>query len=479
MAVVDRKRKGFTTYYSVVPWHGKQHWKNCGHDRREAERIDRERVKAVKAGTFHPDAGEASTFTLLQWFESWFKARDVKSKADEERWIRRHVLSRPRFAKLELQEATPPDFDDLARELKMQPRSDDDRRPLSDKSISNIMGVLHVMFEDAQRAKHCRGNPVNLKRKTLNRDPVVAKEAYTPAEVAVLIRHASIPEDVRVLNALAFLTGMREGEVCGRRWRDLDDGVEPLWSLDVGTQYGGAPLKTGRPRVVPVHPELAEILRTWATGGFQLLTTRMPTPDDFIVPLVTPRAKTPHHTRSTYYKAFIRACKAAGVRPRSLHSTRHTFISMARRGGALKDRVEKITHNAKGDMVDRYTHVDWQPLCEAVLKIRLDVDAHQGPHLPPGKPGKRRGPALLGTTPPNRELPSSNVVEQGSIPGASTRFEHKTSGLRNSVNFGVNENAGIGGVAEPLRGRAIVAGWAPSSPSRRRPAEVFAQGAAR
>jgi hypothetical protein len=45
---------------------------------------------------------------------------------------------------------------------------------------------------------------------------------------------------------------------------------------------------------------------------------------------------------------------------------------LARRGGARKDVLERITHNASGDIIDRYTTFDWLPLCEAVscLKIR-------------------------------------------------------------------------------------------------------------
>jgi hypothetical protein len=44
---------------------------------------------------------------------------------------------------------------------------------------------------------------------------------------------------------------------------------------------------------------------------------------------------------------------------------------MCRRGGARKDVLEKVTHNAQGDVVDAYTHWDWTPLCEAVLCLQM------------------------------------------------------------------------------------------------------------
>jgi hypothetical protein len=55
----------------------------------------------------------------------------------------------------------------------------------------------------------------------------------------------------------------------------------------------------------------------------------------------------------------------------TLHATRHTFITLARRGGARAEVVEQISHNARGTIVDHYTHWDWEPLCEAVLALQL------------------------------------------------------------------------------------------------------------
>ncbi len=161
---------------------------------------------------------------------------------------------------------------------------------------------------------------------------------------------------------LRLLALMREGEVCGRRWRDLDKGTRPLWCLTVDSQYDGAPLKTDRPRVVPVHPALIEMLDMWWSDGYQLLFKHRPTGDDFIIPS---RGGEPH-TKSSAYKMWRRLLLVAGVTNRSLHSTRHTFISLCRRGGARKDVLERITHNAVGDIVDGYTLWDWKPLCEAV-----------------------------------------------------------------------------------------------------------------
>jgi hypothetical protein len=144
------------------------------------------------------------------------------------------------------------------------------------------------------------------------------------------------------------------------------------------------------------------MLTTWASEGFELWVGRKPTPDDLIVPDVK-AGKAKSFTRSTALKAFVAYAEAAGVRPRTMHSTRHTFISLCRRGGARKDVLEQITHNARGDIIDRYTHLDWQPLCEAVLCLTLD--AHQELHRSSGNGGNSWGLAL----------PSPNAESAGII----------------------------------------------------------------
>jgi len=122
-------------------------------------------------------------------------------------------------------------------------------------------------------------------------------------------------------------------------------------------------------------------LEEWALGGFVDLMGRIPQPEDYIVPHVSRRNHRGHHTRSTYYKAFIRGCEAAGIRARSLHSMRHTMVTMARRGGANKFELSKVTHNAAGDIIDRYTHAEWDGLCEAVLCIGQLFGARPSPRL--------------------------------------------------------------------------------------------------
>ena len=94
------------------------------------------------------------------------------------------------------------------------------------------------------------------------------------------------------------------------------------------------------------------MLEWWWSQGWEMVYCRRPTPEDWIVPNLYHRDR--NHTKSSGYKLWRKACEEAGVVNRSLHSTRHTFITFARRGSPREDIVEAITHNskAKGSTLD-------------------------------------------------------------------------------------------------------------------------------
>ena len=52
---------------------------------------------------------------------------------------------------------------------------------------------------------------------------------------------------------------------------------------------------------------------------------------------------------------------------------RRTFITHARSGGARPDVLKWATHGPSGDIIDIYTSMPWEPLCEAVSCLKLDL----------------------------------------------------------------------------------------------------------
>jgi integrase len=362
MAVRSKKlADGGLVWWITFQWKGKPYWIRSGTDEREARRTDARIAKERKAGTWRPDAAPAKT-TVREWFARYLPTRVNRAADGDRQIVRDHVLSRDWFALLPLRDVRPFDVEKLVSEMRNEGK-------LSEKYISNIFTVVRAgfkraVFEELRPDDPCASLPPG----TIRRGTSKARQPYSRAEVRAVLTCDTNPLPVRVWLALAFYTGMREGEICGRRWADWAREGTPLGALQVHTQYNDQPLKTddpdrARPRYVPVHPELAALLQLWWSEGFELQFCRPPTPMDFIVPT----AGLLGHSRSSAYRAFRRALARAGVTNRSLHSTRHTFISVARSETNRHDLVERITHNAAGTTLDRYTHSEWEGLCEVIM----------------------------------------------------------------------------------------------------------------
>lgn len=377
MAVVERKGKRGAIFWVATWWREHIYWERIGTNRREAERADAARKREVKAGTFQPRIkGERAT--VGTYAAAWLERRANRTAKDDRQRLEDHVLSREWFASIPLGDVTRGDTKRLIEELQAE-------IPIQrQKTVKNIWGVTRTMLRDAHIDGRIPEDVGTLPRGILRKAPRNKRKAYQLEDIASLAGRPEIAAPYRMLWLMLFLTGMREGEACGRRWRDWDRRAQPLGSIDVVSQYGDEPLKTDNPRRVPVHPALATAFDWWKREGWELYVGRPPTKDDWIIPNRSKWRHAEHHTKSSAYKAWRRSLVKLGIENLSLHSTRNTFITWARRFGANPDAIEVITHNAKGDMVDQYTDWQWAPLCEAVSKVRLaagfdaDFDAARG-----------------------------------------------------------------------------------------------------
>ncbi len=369
MAVVKRKDNEGIVYFVTNKWNGRQKSERIGRNIREAKRRDLAMKKEIKDGTYEPPQLRRS-MTFGDWATTWHGKRSNKWADGERAYTKNHFEARAWLWSKPLNEFRPMDTDRLLAEMRAGKKPDGTRK-LSDKTISDILGQMKRMFNSAIRAMVCDRQPVTLEPGTIKRT-TKERETYEANEVAVLIRHHLIPWPTRALIALWALAGLRQGEGCGLKWSKLDLHSTPLACLLIDEQWAGESLKTERPRRVPVHPVLFDVLKAWAETGFELHVGRKPIPSDYIVPELDRRGRAKCFGPDSSYRRFREACDATGIRARTLHSFRHTFVTLARRGGARADVLERVTHNASGKMIDRYTHFDWDPLCEAVACLVLE-----------------------------------------------------------------------------------------------------------
>ena len=390
MGVYKRQRAGGPVYWISFQHEGKQRREPVGTDKREAERMLARRRREVADGTYDPNRERERAPALRTYARRFLEGRTIRSARDEEAIFRLHID--PPLGDLPLDEITPQVVAAWIGDMR-------EAGAISAKTIRNVHAVLSTILKQARFEGLVETNAAQgLPRGILPAAKAKGAPPYSREELGVLLGHPDIPGDARVLIALMGLAGLRLGEACGRRWHDLDTRIEPLWCLHVHDQYDGEPLKGAsegdrRERWVPVHPVLRDILTEWHRHGFEEQHGRPPRDDDPISPW--PQREKPrseHQAGNT----TERAAAAAGIeriRGRRAHSLRRSFISLARSDGAQRDVLERITHNAKGEVIERYTWLDWPALCAAVSALRVvpleamptDAAAHSPELLRPGE----------------------------------------------------------------------------------------------
>jgi integrase len=222
------------------------------------------------------------------------------------------------------------------------------------KSITNYLGLLHSIFGFAEKRGLLTGNPVALVDKPGRAESDADIRYLDDTELAALV--AAVPSDrrggtERVLYVTAAMTGLRQGELLGLRWRDID------WaSARVRVRQSfvrgefGAPKSRRSSRSVPLADRVAgELDRHFKASAYQ--------GDDDLV-FCHPDSGRPLD-RTRLLKRFKAAARRAGLRPVRFHDLRHTFgTRMASAGVPLRALQEWMGHR---DFKTTLIYADYQP----------------------------------------------------------------------------------------------------------------------
>lgn len=290
--------------------------------------------------------------------------------------VRIHLV--PFFDDTPIEDIEPGDLERLMAKLR--------RAGLAPKTVKNVLGTMHSIFDLAQRRRILRENPAKLvdKPKTAANDDI---RYLTLAELAALMR--AVPDDEwgvleRPLYLMAAMTGARQGELLAIRWRDLD------WLASkarIRQNYVRGEFDTPKSRRssrgVPLADDLAgELERVFKASSYQ--------GDDDLV-FGHPHTGLPLD-RSKVLKRFKAACLRAGVgRTRKdgkgrtvssmrFHDLRHTFgTSMAAQGTPLKTLQEWFGHR---DSKTTDIYADYLPGADEAAQVQsafAGLVGHGGP----------------------------------------------------------------------------------------------------
>lgn len=186
--------------------------------------------------------------------------------------------------------------------------------------------------------------------------PKPAPTAWSPEQVGAFL-HVAQRDRWWPLWLLAATTGMRRGELCGLRWRDvdIDRGVLVVASNVTVTGHEvhrGTP-KTGRSRELRLDAGTIAALRSWrAQQAAELLLLGELRPDHDSV-FTWPDGSPVHPAVVT--RTFGRLLHRAGLPPLRLHGLRHSWATNALDAGVdIKDVSTRLGHSSTRVTLDIY-----------------------------------------------------------------------------------------------------------------------------
>jgi integrase len=251
---------------------------------------------------------------------------------------------------------------------------------LSAKSVLYHHRILKQALKYAVRQGYLGRNPCDLV------DPPKPRQkpmrTLTPEELEALLKAAADNQFYPVIYT-AVSTGLRQAELLGLRWRDIDLDLQSISVCQVLYKRRGIcefkePKTEHSRRRVSMTPKLAAFLKEYKAEreSLSLHLGRLPRLDDLVFASVEGKPIDP----GVLSHNFARIVRRAGLENVRFHDLRHTFASlMLLRGAKPKVISEALGHSSVAFTMDVYSHI--------IEGMQSDAMALLDEVLPPGKNG--------------------------------------------------------------------------------------------
>jgi integrase len=336
--------RGALTFGIVIAEGNRRRYEAAGKDRRSAT----ERVIALRGGTARPRTGD-DKITFEAWAGRWIEGLERRRSTVRSYQVMLDLYAIPVFGTRLLREVSSDDLARMSRKMKDAKLSDSTR-------AKHLRGLSACLNAAAKRTPPLLDRVPHLNPSERPR-PVRREEGYfTDDERALLL--AALPEGLyRTLFRVAFLSGLRKGELIALRWQDVDF---ERGQLHVRFSYSGRELtspKSHERRDVDLPPQAVQYLAEWsATCGHP--SEGLVFPDERTGSYLSEEAVLRLVLYPALTKAEIPRVDTEG-RKRAFHSIRHSYAkSMLEGGDDLYYLQRQMGHSSILVTTERYGHLE-------------------------------------------------------------------------------------------------------------------------
>jgi integrase len=360
--------------------HGKRHieaptgpFENAAHERLAAQTLLTKRLSEVERGLPRPDYRR---LLFAEVCDRYLEAK-VNVRPTTLRGYRSLIdlYLRPYFGKWRVQSVSATDIERfrcelsrgvpapildarIARTLRANPKwsrgrakQEEARRAVGVRTINKALTLLTMIFNYGCRHRWIDYNPAEHVERLRDTKPVAEclldTNILTPEEIRRLLDAAE--DRYRLLIQVAVFTGMRQGEILGLQWGDIDWNsrqvhVRRAWKEGAFTE----PKTRSSIRRVDLPERLVLELKTW----------RLRCPKGEFDIVFANDAGNPMSHANLLQRGFYPALRRAGVRKIRFHDLRHTFASLMIANGEDVVRVSRLLGHASPNItLGIYSHM--------------------------------------------------------------------------------------------------------------------------
>lgn len=261
--------------------------------------------------------------------------KSYSTKKGYENYLKRWIV--PKWGECPLGRIKPIEVESWLRQL-----------PLARASCAKIKNIMSVLFNQARRYELFHDNPIQLVRQSAKRRRI--PDILHVDEIRKLL--GAVDPFHRVLIFMDAITGLRQSELFGLRWGDLDFDSGEI-SVVRSVVHGVISIcKTeSSMKPIPMGPYLAEMLKKWKNEA------RYVGHDDWVFASVRTKGKRPLWGQSLMRKNIRPVAKKLGIEKRiGWHTFRHSYSTFLRSLGTdIKVQQDLLRHSSARMTLDTYT----------------------------------------------------------------------------------------------------------------------------
>ncbi len=337
-------------------------WRSVKGAKREAEALLVQLLHQRDTGIDAPPGKMTVAQLLERWLEDYASQLAPKTYRRYEEVVRLHLV--PVLGSLPLTKLRPLHIQDCYRQVLDKGRTA--------RTVLHVHRVLRQALQQALRWQLLARNPADAVEPP--RPGRYEIPALSPDQVRSLLTAADETRYGALIQA-AIMTGLRQGELLGLRWRDVDLEASTLsvrqscqWLPRQGFTFRQP--KTHRSaRPVALPPSTVERLRQHRSQQLEERLALGPAYEDNDLVFASPLGPPIHP--NTLHVGWRRIVKAAGPGHVRFHDLRHAHASlMLQQGVHPKIVSERLGHSGVGITLDTYSHV--LPGLQAEAAAQLD-----------------------------------------------------------------------------------------------------------